>query len=166
MNLQLAWAVLSAAAGLANVFAFGPRAAPNRFAVSHLRPPDTGLHAKFAQHAIANHFEMQFAHPGNQRLSRIRIGVHAEGGIFLREFAERVPELILIRLGLGLDSHGDDRSRELVRLQNDRLLLVAKRVARGHTLQAYAGRNIARLDGIDLFALVCMHAQEPADTLA
>src|SRR5256712_11865437 len=166
MNLELAMAVLAAAAGLANVLPFGCRAAANRFAISDLRPADAGLHAKFPQHAIDDNFEMQLAHAGNQGLSGIRIGMHAEGGVFLRELPEGVAELILIGLGLGLDGHGDDRRGELDGLQNDGLLLVAKRVTGGHTLQAYAGGNVARIDGVYFLALVCMHAQEAADTLA
>src|SRR6266704_1453654 len=166
MNLELAMAVLAAAAGLANVFPFGCRAAANRFAISDLRPADAGLHAKFPQHAIDDNFEMQFAHAGNQGLSGIRIGMHAEGGVFLRELPEGVAELILIGLGVVHDRHGDDLRVELYGLQNYGLLLVAKRVAGGHTLQAYAGGNVARIDGVYFLALVCMHAQEAADTLA
>src|SRR4029077_19000966 len=163
MILEFAMAVLAASAGLANVFSFGSRVPANRFAISDLRPPDASLHAEFAQHAIHNNFKVQFAHAGNQSLSGVRISVYAEGGIFLRKLLEGVAELILIRLGLRLNGHRNDRSRELDRFQNDWLLLVAKRVSRSHALQTYAGGNIARIDCVDFLALVCMHAQETAD---
>src|ERR1700739_444855 len=166
MNLEFAMAVLAASAGLANVFTFGARVPANRFAISDLRPPDACLHAEFAQHTIHNNFKVQFAHAGNQSLSGVRVGVYAEGGIFLRKLLKGVAELILIRLGLRLDGYRNDRSREFDGFQNDWLLFVAKCVSRSHALQTYAGGNIARIDCVDFLTLVCMHAQEPADAFA
>ena len=85
MNSIHAMAVLAAAAGLLNVFAFAFGFPANRFAVGHLRPAHVGLHAVFAQHAVDDNFQVQLAHAGNQRLSGIGIGMDAEGRIFLRE---------------------------------------------------------------------------------
>src|SRR5579859_1264123 len=134
MNLDFAMAVLPAAAGLTNIFAFGPGVLADRFAISDLRTPDSRLHAKLAHHAIHNDLKVQFAHAGNQSLSGVGIGVYPKSGIFLRKLLERVAELILIRFGLRLDGHRDDRSRKFDRFQNDRLLLIAKRVARRYAL--------------------------------
>ena len=109
MHGQLHVAVLAAAAGLADVFAFAFGHLQNRFAVGHLRPADVGLHAELAHHAVHDDFQMQFAHAGNQRLAGIGIGVHAEGGIFLRQLCQRVAHFFLVGLGLGLDGHGNNR---------------------------------------------------------
>src|SRR3989449_10016102 len=84
---------------------------------------------------------------------------------FLRQLGERVAELVLVGLGLGLDGDGDDRGGEFDRLQDDRLILVTKGVA-GDAFQADTRGDVARIDGVDLFALVGMHAQQAADALA
>src|SRR5947209_19975872 len=93
---DLAVAVLAAPAGLANILAFGLGLASNGFAIRHLRAPYGGLDAEFAHHAVYDDFEVQFAHAGDQRLAGIRVGVHAEGWILLRQLAEGGAELVLI----------------------------------------------------------------------
>ena len=89
-----------------------------------------------------------------------------EGRIFLRQLAQRDAHLFLVGLGLRLDRHRDNRRRELDRLEHDRVLLVANRVARGDVLQADAGADVAGVDLADLFALVGVHLQQAADALA
>ncbi len=51
-------------------------------------------------------------------------------------------------------------------LENDGLFFVAQRVAGCYALQAHARRNIARINGVNFFALVGMHPQQTADALA
>ena len=84
----------------------------NRFAIGHLRAADVGLHVVFAQHAVDDDFEMQFAHAGNQRLAGIGLGGNAEGRIFLRQALHGHAQLVLVGLGFRLDGHGNDRRRE------------------------------------------------------
>jgi hypothetical protein len=59
----------------------------------------------------------------------------------------------------------DDRLREDHLLEDDRLLLVAERVAGGRRLEADRGGDVAGVDFLDLFALVGVHLQQAADAL-
>jgi hypothetical protein len=69
----------------------------------------------------------------------------------------------LVGLRLRLDRERDDRFREVHRLENDRLLVVANRVARGHGLQADGRGDVARVHFLDLFPLVRVHLEQTAD---
>ena len=59
--------------------------------------------------------------PGDDRLRRLGIRVHAEGRILLRQLLQRDRQLVLIRLRLRLDGDVDDGVRELHRLEDDRV---------------------------------------------
>ena len=81
------------------------------------------------------------------------------------ELLQRVAELVLVGLGLGLDGDVDDRVRELHRLEDDRLVLVAERVAGAGVLEPDGRGDVAREHFLDLVPLVGVHLQEPADAL-
>jgi hypothetical protein len=116
MQNNFAVPVLPAPAGLLDVFADAFRLLANRLAVRHLRPPDVGLHVVLAQHAVHDDFQVQFAHPGNQRLSGVRLRGHPERGVFLRQPLQRHAQFVLVRFGLGLDGHGNYRRGKINRL--------------------------------------------------
>ncbi len=109
---------------------------------------------------------MQFAHAGNQRLAGIGFGANAEGRVLLRELGHRHAHFFLIGLGLRLDGDRNHRRGEFDSFENDGLIFVAQRVAGGHTLQAHYRGDITRVNGFDFFALVGVHAQQPAHALA
>src|SRR5580704_7054837 len=165
-DLYFAVAVLTAAAGLLDVFAFGLSALANRFAIGDLRASDGGLHAELAHHAVDDNFQVQFAHARNDGLSGIFVAVHAEGWVFLREPLHGVAELVLIRLGLGLNRYGDNRCGKYDVLENHGLVFIAQRVASRHAFQAHARGDIAGVNGVDFLALVGVHAHETANALA
>ena len=64
----------------------GFRRLADGLAIRHLRLADVGRHAEFAHHAVHDDFQVQFAHSRKNRLAGFRIGIDAEGGIFLRQF--------------------------------------------------------------------------------
>ena len=68
-------------------------------------------------------------------------------------------ELLLVGLGPGLDGERDDRLGEVHRLEHDRLLLVAQRVASGDALEPHGGGNIAGVNFLDVFPLIGVHLQ-------
>ena len=74
MQFDLAVAVLALTTGLLDVLAFGNGLLANRFAIGDLRTADVCLHVIFAQHAVDDDFQVQFAHPGNQGLAGIGLG--------------------------------------------------------------------------------------------
>ena len=103
--------------------------------------------------------------PRDDDLAGLVVGPHAEGRVLGLQLAEALAELLLVGLGLRLDGQRDDRLGELHRLEDDRVLLVADRVAGGHAPQADGGGDVARVDLLDLLALVGVHLEEAADAL-
>ena len=95
----------------------------------------------------------------------VGIGVNLEGGIFLRQSAERHAHLFLVGLGLGLDRDRNHRHRERDRLERNRMPLVADRVARADVLQSNHGADVARENLLDIFALVGVHLEQTPDAL-
>jgi hypothetical protein len=89
-----------------------------------------------------------------------------ESRVFLDQTAEGLAHLFTVGLGLRLDGHGNDRFREGRRLELDVEILHAKRVARLDVLDADDGGDVARVDHVELVALVGLDLDEAADTLA
>src|SRR5207302_3298373 len=109
MQLDDGVAVLTLAAGLLDVSAFGFSLLANRFAISDLRTANIGLHAVFTKHAVDNDFKVKFAHTGNQSLAGVWLGGNTEGRIFLSETLQRDAELVLVGLGFRLDRDRNNR---------------------------------------------------------
>src|SRR5207244_6537519 len=110
--------------------------------------------------------EVQFAHTGNQRLARIRVGVNLERRIFLRQFAQSRTHLLLVRFRLGLDGNRNDGSWKVHGFEHDRIAFDTDRVAGRDALQTDSRRNVAGAHLADLFALVGVHFEQPPDALA
>src|SRR6266849_6436172 len=166
MQFDFAMSVLSAAAGLLDVLAFRSGLLANRFAVRHLRASHIGLHVIFAQHAVHDNLEVQFAHAGDQRLPGIRLGGNPERGIFLRQPLHGHAQLVLVGFRLWLDGHGNQRCGKIDILKNDWFVFVAERVAGIYVLQADTGADVARINLVNLFALIRVHLQQTADAFA
>ena len=90
----------------------------------------------------------------------------AERRIFLGQLLQRDRQLVLVGLRLRLDGDVDDGIRELHRLEDDRVLFVAQRVARARVLEADRGGDVAGAHFLDFLALVGVHLQQTADALA
>src|SRR5262249_8551052 len=78
----------------------------------------------------------------------------------------RDAELVLVRLRLRLDRDVDDGIRELHRLEDDRMIIIAHRVARARVLETDRSSDVARANFFDLLTLVGVHLQQTADALA
>ncbi len=108
---------------------------------------------------------MQLAHAVDQRLSRIRVGAHAEGGVLLRQTGQRVAHLVLVVLGARFDRYRNHRLGEDDVLQQDRLVNGAERIAGEGVLQAHGGHDVARVRLLNLLARVGVHGQQAAEAL-
>ncbi len=82
-------AVLTATAGLLDELAFAVGRRGDRFAIGDLRLAGVGVHLELAQHAVADDFEVQLAHAGDDRLAGFFVGEDAEGRIFFGEALQR-----------------------------------------------------------------------------
>ncbi len=158
-------AVLAPAAGLADELPFGLDLLPDRFLVRHLRLADVGFDLKFPLHPVDDDFEVQLAHAADDVLPGLLVRVDAERGIFLGELGERFRHFLLIGLGLRFDGDMDNGIRESHLLQDNRVILIAQRVAGASPLQAHCGDDIAGKRFVNIFARVRMHAQHAADPL-
>ena len=158
-------AVLAAATGLADEAAVALGRAADRRAVGHLRLADVGGDLELAHHAVDEHVEVQLAHAGDEGLAALLVGLDAEGRVLLGQALERDAQLVLVGLGLGLDGHLDDRLREGHRLEDHRVVGIGERVAGEGVLEADGRGDVARVDLVDLLAVVGVHLEEAADAL-
>ena len=109
---------------------------------------------------------MELAHAGDDGLAGLFIGIGSERGILFSQLRQRDAHLFLAGLGLRLDGDTDNRLGELHALQDDRMLFVAQRIARGGVLQAHGSRDIAGVADIDILTVVGVHLQDAAHALA
>ena len=157
--------VLAFTARLTDILAFGLHSLAEGLAVRDLRFADVCFHFEFAQQAVDDDLQVQLAHAGDDGLPRFVIGIGLEGRILFRQLDESHGHLFLTCLSLGLDGDLDDGFGELHLFEDDGMLFVAQRVARGRLFQADDGADIARIDHRDLFAVVRVHLQQAAYAL-
>src|SRR3954453_5908275 len=159
-------AVLARAARLANEAALDLLGcAADGLAVGDLRAADVRLDVELAAHAVDEDLEVQLAHPGDLGLAGLLVRLDLERRVLLGEAAERDGHLLLVGLRLRLDGDGDHRLRELHRLQADRLVRSGQRVAGDDLLDADGGGDVARVDLVELLAVVGVHHQDAPDAL-
>ncbi len=163
MNLRVP--VLASAAGLFRVLHLAVGGAGERLLVGHLRTADARLDVELALQPVDDDLQVQLAHASDDDLARLLVGLHAERRILGHQLAQAHAELLLVCLGLRLDRQRDDRLGEVHGFEDDRLALVADRIAGGDGLQPHGGGNVARVDFLDLFPLVRVHLQQPAQPL-
>ena len=159
-------AVLTATAGLLDQLAFAVRAAGDGFAISDLRLARVRVDLELAEHAVANDFQMQLAHAGDDRLAGVFVGVRHGRSDLLPQPLQRDAHLFLVQLRLRLDRHRDNRIWKRRRLEQDRIIFVAKRVAGRDVLDPDDRRDVAGVTGFDVFALVRLNLDQTRDALA
>ena len=137
-------AVLAAAAGLLDVAALALGRTRERFLVGDLRLADARLDVELALQPVDDDLEVQLAHAGDDHLAGLLVGLDAEGRILGHQLLQAHAELLLVGFGFRLDRERDDRLREVHRLEDDRVLLVADRVARRHALAGRPPRRCRR----------------------
>ena len=113
------------------------------FLISNLRSADVSLNLEFTQKSVNDYFEVQLAHSGDNGLTGFLIGVALEGRVFLGKLGEGKSHLLLTGLGLGLNSHADNRLGEVHRFKYYRMLLVAQCVTCGSVFKTNSGGNVA-----------------------
>ena len=104
-------AVLAGAAGLLLVRVVELGALRDRLAVGHLRRARLDLAAVLALHALDVDVEVQLAHAGDDGLAALGIHAGAERRVLAHEAAERLRQVVLRLVVLGLDRERDHRRR-------------------------------------------------------
>ena len=162
-SLNLHFGELAAATGLLGVPHLAVGGTGERFLVGDLRLADARLDAELALQAVDDDLEVQLAHAGDDHLPGLLVGLDAERRVLGHQLLQAVAELLLVALRLRLDRQRDDRLREVHRFEDDRLLLVAERIAGADLLQADRRGDVAGVDLLDFLTLVGVHLQEAAD---
>ena len=137
-----------------------------RLLVVDLRSALVDLDAELAAQTVDDDVEVQLTHTADDRLTRILVGVHREGGVLLGEFRQRDAEFVEVLLGLGLHGQTDHRLGEGHLFQNDRSVLGAERIARADLLETYGCADVTGTDGFQRVLLVGVHLVDTADALA
>src|SRR5579883_2052306 len=158
--------VLAPAAGLPDEASLGRSGGADSLPVGDLGLADVRLNPELPEEAIHDHLQVQLAHARDDRLPGLGVSSDAEGRILFSQTGQSDPHFILIGLGLGFNSLGDNRLWEANGLQEDRMVRVAQGIAGEGVLESDDRADVARADMIDLLALVRVHAQETADALA
>jgi hypothetical protein len=102
--------------------------------------------------------------PADDDPDRFFVGLHVEVGSSAFSFAEAHTELFLVGLGLGLNREGNDRLREVHRLEDDGFFS-SQPCRRRDGLQPDRRGDVARVDFLDVLALVRVHLEQAADAL-
>ena len=124
------------------------------------------VNVELATQTVDDDLEVQLAHAGDDGLTGLLVGVDLEGRVLLGELGEANGHLVLLGLGLGLDGDVDDGVGELDGLEDDRVGLVAEGVTGGGVLHADAGDDVAGGALLTVNALVGVHLEDAAQTLA
>jgi len=101
------------------------------FAVGDLRRADVGGDLKLALHAVDDDLKVEFAHPFDDCLATFMVDGNPERGIFGGQALKCRGHLFLISLRARLNRDFDNRIGEFHPLQDDRLVRIAERIARG-----------------------------------
>ena len=97
-------------------------------------------------------------------LARLFVRVDTERRILVRQFDEPTCEFVRVDPGLRFDRDRDHGLREIHRLENDRVVRMADRVARLDVLETDDRRDITRKDLVSLLTLVRVHLEESSNS--
>ena len=165
LETYLTVSILSASAGLLRILAVHIHGLRKGLFVGNLRRTYICLYLVLAEKTVNNNLKMQLAHTGDNGLPRLRVCVSTEGRVLLGQLRESLAHLALTGLCLRLDSQLDNRLRELHRLQNYRMLLVADGITCGRKLKAYCRGNVSGIYLVKLRSLICVHLKDTSYTL-
>ena len=131
------------------------RRAAEAFTVGDLRRADVGFDLVGPLQDVDLDVEVQLAHALHDRLAGLLVREDGEGGIFGHHLGQGDAQLLLVGLGLRLDSDLDDGFREGHLLKDHRRLdRVAQGVPGAGVLQARQGDDVAGVGFLDVLAVV------------
>ena len=125
--------------------------------IGDLRLADVGPDIELPEQTVDNNLQVEFSHPGYDGLSGLFIGADPEGGILGSQFLQRKAKLLLVGFALRFNGNGNNGFRKIDRFQNNRVVLIAERVAGGCGSQPNGGGNVSCVDLFNLLAFVRVH---------
>ena len=134
-------------------------------AVSNLRLTNVSLNLELTLHTVNDDVQVQLTHTTNFGLTGFFVQRNGEGGVLSGKLLDSGGHLLLVTLGLGLDSHEDHGVGEGHRLENDRVCGVAQGVTGGGVLQTNRSVNVTCGDLLNRVLLVGVHLEELTDAL-
>ena len=115
--------------------------------------------------AINDDLQVKLAHARDNGLTGLLIGMHPEGWVFLSQTLQANRHLLLVGLGLRLDSDRHRWLNEANPLKLDGVSLVAQCTTGSGVLESDHCRNITRFDFLDLVTLLSKHPDDAPDPL-
>ncbi len=82
--------------------------ATNGLAVGNLRLTHVGLNIELATHTVNEDVKVKLTHTGDHSLTSFLVLLYAEGGVFFSKLLDSSTQLLLVSLGLGLNSNRDN----------------------------------------------------------
>ena len=108
---------------------------------------------------------MQLTHTRDNGLAGLFVGAYTEGGVLFRKRVQRLRELLLVSLGLGLHGHVNNGLGEDKVFQLNRVIHARQGVTGVNLLETHGSNNVSGADGVDVLALVGVHQEEASKTL-
>ena len=142
-----------------------------RLAVGHAGLPERDQLLVFLRHAdgplelFDRDFQVEFAHPGEDRFLRFLVRVGFQRGVVADEPAQRLADLARVeRLGERQGGR-DHRLREADRFEGDRAVRIRKRVPGERVGEAHGGDDVAGAGLFEGDPLIAHHPVEAGDPL-
>ncbi len=165
LDLDVAVAELTAAAGLLLVPAVRLGAAADRLLVGHARRLEDDLGAEPRPHPLDDHLDVDLREPGHDLLARLGVAVQVDRRVLLLQAAQGGEHLVLVALGGGLHRERHDRRRELDRRHLDRLVARRQPVAGVRLLELGHRADVARPERVGVLDLLALRHEQLADPL-
>src|SRR5690606_17210465 len=141
------------------------RGAIDGFFVGHLGCALIYFHLELALQSVDEDIEVKLTHSGNNRLAGVVVRLDTERGVLFGQLTQSYTQLVHVGLCFWLNSQADNRLGEIHRLQYDRVLLVAKRIAGFDVFKANHGSDVAGTDIRNRVLLVGVHLEDPGNPL-
>ncbi len=140
--------------------AFRFRATADRLAVRDMHVVGLDLDTELAGQLLGRDRQVRLAHPAQHGLMRLGIALDAQHRILLLQAMERVGELVLVGLALGVDRDREQRLGRGEHLDVDGSSLGTEHVAGGRVRELGDGRDVARRDLVHRVLLLAPHREE------
>jgi hypothetical protein len=166
LNVQPAVAVLTVTTRLSDESAFALCLGRDGFSVSNLRLALVCLNAKLSVQSVNNDFKVKLTHSGNDRLTRLDVGLNSEGRILLCKSAKRRTQFLLVSLRFRLDCDLDNWFRELDCFKSDWLRRIANGVSGDDVAKTDNANDFSRKYFVQVLSVIGVHFQDSTDALA